>query len=287
VVQHCAFSPDGRWIVSGSDDGTLKVWDADTGTVLRTLTGHTDLSNHPVQVNCCAFRPDGRQIVSGNGYFDGTLMVWDADSGAVVRHLSTASRLMHNAVFDCAFSPDGRTIVSAGAECTLTVWDAGTDAAEAGNRVPGLLFPDLMSETPQTLTGHSGFVFGFAFSPDGRWIVSASDDHTLRVWQVGSGSLVARIEVPGGVSCVLCHPWLPWVTCGDADGDLYRIEVVGIDMDPIVVTATRCGPELVVRCPACQTEHPVEQTQLGCDLVCPTEACGLNLQVNPFVLTPS
>jgi WD40 repeat protein len=63
-----AFSPDGRRIVSGCDDKTLKVWDAESGQETLTLKGHTD------GVNSVVFSPDGRHIVSGS--WDNTLKVW-------------------------------------------------------------------------------------------------------------------------------------------------------------------------------------------------------------------
>ncbi len=72
-------SPDGTWIVSASEDKTLKVWDAATGSELRTLVGHTDT------VTACAVSPDGTWIVSASE--DYTLMVWDAGSGARLRTL--------------------------------------------------------------------------------------------------------------------------------------------------------------------------------------------------------
>jgi WD40 repeat protein len=65
-----SFSPDGRRIVSGSDDDTLKVWDAETGQEMLTLEGHSDW------VRSVSFSPDGRRIVSGSD--DNTLKVWDA-----------------------------------------------------------------------------------------------------------------------------------------------------------------------------------------------------------------
>ena len=69
-----AFSPDGKRIVSGSCDNTVRVWDADTGQpVGQPLTGHTDA------VTSVAFSPDGKRIVSGSD--DKTVRVWDADTG--------------------------------------------------------------------------------------------------------------------------------------------------------------------------------------------------------------
>ena len=69
---HCvAYQPDGKRIVSGSGDETVKVWDADKGQEILTLKGHTGT------VNCVAFSPDGKRIVSGS--WDKTVKVWDAD----------------------------------------------------------------------------------------------------------------------------------------------------------------------------------------------------------------
>ena len=74
TVSSVAFSPDGTRIVSGSDDKTVRVWDADTGKpVGEPLTGHTDA------VSSVAFSPDGNRIVSGSD--DKTVRVWDAATG--------------------------------------------------------------------------------------------------------------------------------------------------------------------------------------------------------------
>lgn len=68
----CAYSPDGRRIVSASTDGTLRVWDAERGVELAILAGRP--------VEACAFSPDGRRIVSAGN--DNSLKVWDAETGA-------------------------------------------------------------------------------------------------------------------------------------------------------------------------------------------------------------
>ena len=69
-----AFSPDGKRIVSGSDDKTVRLWDADTGQPIgQPLTGHTDA------VYSVAFSPDGTRIVSGSA--DNTVRLWDAATG--------------------------------------------------------------------------------------------------------------------------------------------------------------------------------------------------------------
>jgi hypothetical protein len=74
------------------------------------------------------------------------------------------------------------------------------------------------------------------------------------------------------------------VACGELGSGLYRVEVVGIELGPIVVTATERGPELMVRCPACQSDHPVERAGIGSDLTCSTQGCNTRLRINSFVI---
>ena len=107
-----AYSPDGRRIVSGSRDKTVRVWDAASGAELACLRGHEEL------VSSVAYSPDGRRIVSGSA--DKTVRVWDAASGAGAG-LPPRARGCGASV---AYSPDGRRIVSGSRDKTVRVWDA-------------------------------------------------------------------------------------------------------------------------------------------------------------------
>jgi hypothetical protein len=189
VVTAVALSPDGRTIVSGADDCTVKVWDAYDGRLLRSLAGHTDW------VRAVALSPDGRTIVSGAD--DCTVKVWDARDGRLLRSLEGHTSSV-NAV---AISPDGRTIVSGADDCTVKVWDA----------YDGRLL--------RSLEGHTAGVRAVALSPDGRTIVSGAADGTVKVWDASDGRLLRSLEDhTDGVNAVAVSPDGRWIVSGTADG---------------------------------------------------------------------
>jgi WD40 repeat protein len=126
-----------------------------------------------------------------------------------------------------------------------------------------------------------------AFTPDGDRIVSGSADQTLRVWDAESGDTLALLPLPGSLTAVAVHPWLPRAVCGDKGGGIYRVGLVGLRYGPIVVTAADRGHGQLIRCPACWQEDSLGLDGLGSELTCLTAGCGLHLRVNPFVLSPA
>ncbi|KAL4068682.1 WD40-repeat-containing domain protein [Scleroderma yunnanense] len=155
-----AFSSDGTRIVSGSDDMTVRVWDADRGVQIGSpLEGHTDL------VTSVAFSPDGTRIVSGS--YDKTVRVWDVDRGV---QIGSPLEGHTDLVTSVAFSPDGIRIVSGSYDKTVRVWDT-----------------DRGVQIDSPLEGHTDWITSVAFSPDGTRIVSGSSDKTVRVWDVDRG----------------------------------------------------------------------------------------------------
>src|SRR5271168_180224 len=90
-VSSVAFSHDGTQVVSGSDDCTVKIWDASSGACLKTLEGHSN------SVSSVAFSHDGTQVVSGSD--DSTVKIWDASSGACLKTLNIG-RAVYNIAFD-------------------------------------------------------------------------------------------------------------------------------------------------------------------------------------------
>ncbi len=159
-----AFSPDGRLIVSGSSDKTVRVWDTATGAERRMLQGHSALGLAP--------SPSRRMAGSScRALATTTVRVWDAATGAERRVLQGHSGSV-NAVAVLAGRPAHRVGLG---DNTVRVWDAATGAER------------------RVLQGHSGWVSAVAFSPDGRLIVSGST--TARS---GYGM---RPRAPSGVCC--------------------------------------------------------------------------------------
>lgn len=166
-VYSLAISSDGRRIVSSSGDGTVRVWDAETGAELLCLHGHDEL------VHSAVISSDGRRIVSGA--WDQTIRVWDAESGDEVDCL----RGHQGGVTSVAISTDGRKIVSGSFDSTVRVWDA-----ENGEEL-------------LCLRGHEDMVRGVGISSDGRRIVSASGK-TVRIWDGKSGAELRRLREQDG-----------------------------------------------------------------------------------------
>ncbi|QDL08628.1 protein kinase [Brasilonema octagenarum UFV-E1] len=163
-VDHCiAISRDNSTVASGSYDKTIKIWNLADGSLIRTLTGHSD------SVYSVAISQDGQTLVSGSK--DKTIKIWNLADGSLIRTLSGHSNYV-NAV---AISPDGQTLVSGSDDKTIKIW----------NLADGKLI--------RTLTGHSSYVNSVAISPDGQTLVSGSKDKTIKIWNLADGSLMRTL----------------------------------------------------------------------------------------------
>ena len=250
TISACRFSPDGKRIISAGDY-TIKIWDACSGKEIRSLEGHS------AWVSDAAYTPDCKHIISASN--DKTLKIWDAASGNEIRTLSGHT----DGLSACAISPDGKYILSGGDDKTLRLWDA-----DSGKVV-------------YTLYAYSK-IKDLAFSPDGACFISAGMDKMLRVWQVSDGHERAAIPLLGSINTIALHPTQPYVICGDEGGNIYQLDLFGLEYGPIIVTAIHDCTGYTVCCPACQRGQPIRSEQLGSDIECADENCMLRIHVNPF-----
>jgi len=219
-----AWSKDGKHILTGGLDRTIRQWDATNGKLILTIS-----PAHPGGLHAVLFSDDGKQAVSCGG--DRAIVVWNLatarrSNGSIFtpppfevwrgcqmanrspRPPSTApfafwiSRAARKSVrwttatrpyhaWFVAVSPDGKRIASTGSDKMIRLWDA-----ETGKQV-------------KEFAGHTEGVHGIAYSADGKRLLSAGSDKSARLWDIQSGKEVQRIEVPERVTCVAFSPTMP------------------------------------------------------------------------------
>jgi WD40 repeat protein len=178
-----AFSPDGKTLASAGvsvdgNNGTITIWDRNTGEELRTLAGHAR------SVHSVAFSPDGKTIASGG--MDKTVKLWNIGSELAPRTIAGTSRGFNSVVF----SPDGKTIASGGADETIRIWNA-----ETGEEIKTL--------AGNIMGGYQAIVTSVAFSPDGKTIASGNDRGRIKLWNSQTGAEIKAFGPDIDVSSVL------------------------------------------------------------------------------------
>jgi WD40 repeat protein len=160
-VLSIAFLPDGRTVLSGGKDHTIRLWNITDGTALRTLGTASD------EVRSVVATPDGKLALAAGGI---AIRIWDLESGQEIGRFGGHS----NSVKTIAVAPSGHRVLSGGEDRTLYLWDIH-DGRERRH-----------------ILGHKGAINSLAFAPDGRHALSGSRDQTIRLWDVEVGREVPR-----------------------------------------------------------------------------------------------
>jgi WD40 repeat protein len=189
-VYRLDLNQDGTRVLSGSKDMTMRLWNVETGELLRTFPADdpatTDIAEgHSKDVVGVAFSPDERLAASTS--FDNTARIWDIETGQTLRILGEVGDNTALYVWDVAFSPEGR-ILATGAD-TIRLWDVET----------GDLLVTFPADDPNTEAreGHTRLIRGVVFSPDGRYLISSSDDTYALVWDVETVKVIRQFKHGG------------------------------------------------------------------------------------------
>jgi WD40 repeat protein len=241
-VNTSKYSPDGKFIVTASNDKTAKIWNAVDGKFLRELA-HTD------GVSSATFSPDSKQIVTSST--SGLVCIWNAIDGKLVRQLKGHKDWASSA----AFSPDGKTIVSTSWDNTIKLWDAEdgslnytitltdyifyADFSPDGKRIvvaskdgTAKVFDVESGKKMIELVGHTGSVLSARFSPDGKKIITCGQDKTTRIWSADDGELLKVLK---------SHSDVTWYATFSPDGKI----IASTSLDKSTITWNADSYELL------------------------------------------
>lgn len=228
-VVRAVFSPDGRQVLTASDDKTSRLWNSADGRLLFNLAGHTDrvehatfssdgkriatasrdhtariwsssdgrllvtLKGHTGWVLWVTFSPDGQRVLTASS--DHTARLWSSTNGRLLNVLSHDREVAR-----AEFSPDGRRIVTASWDKTAKIW----------NTADGKLLT--------TLRGHTREVMCAAFSPDGQQIVTTGIDNVAQLWNSGDGRSLAKFEHDAAILMAAFSPDGHQIVTASEDG---------------------------------------------------------------------
>ncbi|MEM9905530.1 MAG: NB-ARC domain-containing protein [Cyanobacteria bacterium P01_D01_bin.44] len=191
-----AISPAGGYFVTGDVEGTIQLWQIQTGQRLLSCQGHTNW------VRSVAFHPDGQTFVSGS--YDHTIRLWSVENG----QCRTVYQGHRRGICAVTFSPDGQRLASGSADGTIRLWGYHS------------------GQCLKTLTDHTDWVNAIAFSPDGQQLASGSADGTLKLWNYHTGQCLKTFTGHTlGVNSVAFNPDGQTLLSGSADQTIKQWQV--------------------------------------------------------------
>jgi WD40 repeat protein len=238
-VNAIAVTPDGKTLISGSDDNTIKIWDLLTGTEKLTFKGHSN------SVRAIALTPDGKTVISGS--YDKTIQIWDIATGkkkfTFIGHSDSVSAV--------AITPDGKTLISGSVDNTIKIWDVATREEKftfqghsysvsavaitpdgktliSGSVDNTIKIWDVATrEEKFTLIGHGDWVSAVAITPDGKTLISGSDDNTIKIWDIATRQEIATFTGESPINCCAVAADGVTIVAGESSGRLHFLRLQG------------------------------------------------------------
>ncbi len=247
-VQSVTYSPDEKTIASGSEDGTVKFWDAATGKLIKTVTGHMFS-----EIYSAAYSPDGHTLACGS---ESKIYTWNAQTSELLKTTTEP----YCEVYSIRYSPDGKLLFTTGTSRKARIWDVQTGRflgsfrahqyqfrhASDEVRISSVAFsPDgnmlatggsdnqvclleiragelyLIGERLAEFSEHTENVSSVAFSLDGKVLASGSQDKTIQLWDINKRTHLKTLAGHGeGVTAVVYSPDGSTLASGSEDGTL-------------------------------------------------------------------
>ncbi len=215
-VRAVTFASNDTQLITGSADGVIYIWDAETGELQATLEGHR------AAVRGMELGPDGTSLLSTAE--DGTVRLWNIADGTLIHTIKSDS----NALYGVAFSENDARIAAGAVDGMVYVWDrhnyellqtlethteivrdvdfdpSGTYLASVGDDSKVIIWDLESGESLHVLEDHSGDIWFSVFSPDGMHLLTGADDAIAMIWDVESGEAVTLLRghtriIHGGV----------------------------------------------------------------------------------------
>ena len=195
TIRNVIFTSDGRYLISVSDDKTVRVWNTSTGEVVRVLLGQIG-EGEEGKMFAAALSPDNSLLAIGGWYKNDEIRLFDFRTGEI----SALLKGHKNVVDGLAFSSDGNRLISGCKDDTARIWDVRTQ------------------KTLHVLKGHMEDIYTVTYSPDGTMVVTGGNDDNLRLWNAHSGSLIKTLKGhTGNVRNVAYTPDGKYILSGSLD----------------------------------------------------------------------